>query len=65
MTAKAILPFMEINGIIHYCLQILKEIDRLTANNEVHFKLATAYHLLTSLIEITRTVFSIYRRPKI
>lgn len=50
MTAKAILPFMEINGIIPYCLQILKEIDRLIANNEAHFKLATVYHLLTSLI---------------
>lgn len=33
MTAKAILPFMEINGIIPYCLALLKDIETLTANN--------------------------------
>lgn len=56
MTAKAILPFMEINGIIPYCLQILKDVDTVSSNNEVHYKLATVYHLLTSLIEITRNI---------
>jgi hypothetical protein len=54
MTAKAILPFMEINGIIPYCLSILKDIDAVRDNNEVHYKLATVYYLLTSLVEITR-----------
>jgi hypothetical protein len=54
MTAKAILPFMEINGIIPYCLRILKDIDTVLINNEVHYRLATVYHLLTSLIELTR-----------
>lgn len=57
MTAKAILPFMEINGIIPYCLQILKDVDTVSSNNEVHYKSATVYHLLTSLVEITRNFF--------
>ena len=52
MTAKAILPFMEINGIIPYCLDLLKDAQSIS-NNEAHYKLATVYHLLTSLIEIT------------
>jgi hypothetical protein len=56
MTAKAILPFMEINGIIPYCLQTLKDVDTVPSNNEVHYKLATVYHLLTSLIELTRNL---------
>lgn len=55
MTAKAILPFMEINGIIPYCLNILKEIPSVNSNNEVHYRLATVFYLLTSLLEITRT----------
>lgn len=54
MTAKAILPFMEINGIIPYCLAQLQDIASLTANNEIHYKLAAVYHLLSSLIDITR-----------
>ena len=33
MTAKAILPFMEINGIIPYCLSLMQDVATLTANN--------------------------------
>lgn len=49
MAAKAILPFMDIDGIIPYCLNLLQSLDSINQNNLVHYRLAAAYNLLLSL----------------
>ena len=53
MTAKAILPFMELNKIIPHCLDLLKEFqknlsDKKISNNAEHYRLTECYHLIVS-----------------
>jgi hypothetical protein len=51
MAAKAVLPFMDIDGIIPYVLHILADIEEIKENNWVHYRLVTSFHLLLSLQE--------------
>ena len=52
MAAKAVLPFMDIDGIIPYVLNLLKNIKQIKENNIVHYKLVTCYNLLLSLQDL-------------
>jgi hypothetical protein len=52
MAAKAVLPFMDIEGIIPYCLNKLKNLKDITHNNILHYNLTATYNLLLSLYEI-------------
>ena len=49
MAAKAILPFMEVDGIIPYVLNLLHKISEIKDNNIVHYRLVTCFNLLLSL----------------
>ena len=52
MAAKAVLPFMDIDGIIPYVLNLLKNIKEIKENNIVHYKLVTCHNLLLSLQDL-------------
>ena len=50
MTAKAILPFMEIDEIVDYCVKGMLNLPQYfnKDNNKLHYELTKYYHLLTS-----------------
>ena len=52
MAAKAVLPFMDIDGIIPYVLGLLSDIESIKENNIAHYKLVTSYNLLLSLQDL-------------
>ena len=57
MTAKAILPFMELNNIIPHCLTLMSEYTsnlqrKKVKNNEEHYRLTECYQLLHSYFAI-------------
>lgn len=54
MAAKAVLPFMDIDGIIPYVLDLLRSIQGIKSNNVVHYKLIVCHNLLLSLQEIKK-----------
>jgi len=52
MAAKAVLPFMDIDGIVPYVLGILSNVKQVKDNNIAHYKLITCYNLLLSLHDL-------------
>ncbi len=50
MTAKAILPFMEIDDIQTHCVEGVEKLPQYfnTDNNMLHYQLTKYYHLLAS-----------------
>ena len=60
MTAKAILPFMEVNNIIPHCLNLLQEFQSNIScgnimNNAEHYRLTECFHLIVSYHSIMDT----------